>query len=244
MIHSDDKGLVLPPKIAPYQFVIVPIYAKDDKVNKSIEAKANEIVSWFQKLGFRGFFDNSDIHNSGFKYNHWELKGVPIRLELGPKDIANNSVVAVRRDNGQKSNLGFSDLQKALPDLLNQVQKAIYDKARKYRDEHLKKAFNFEEFMSHLNERNIVLTPFCDEGKCEDTAKDKSGNFTNDAEAQREREEYERKKLEGELPEVLPLTGAAKTLCKPFEQPDLPKGTKCFHCGKDAKTWCIWGRSY
>jgi len=115
---------------------------------------------------------------------------------------------------------------------------------KKNRDEHLKKVFNFDDFMTALDDRNIVLSPFCDVESCEDTVKEKSGTKANDPEALREKEEYEKKKATGELPEVLPLTGAAKSLCKPLEQEKLEKGTKCFNCGKEAKTWCLWGRSY
>jgi prolyl-tRNA synthetase len=242
MVHSDDKGLVLPPRVAPYQVVIVPIYFKDEKVNKEIRAKATELSESFTKSGIRCFFDDNMTHNPGWKFNHWELKGVPLRIELGPKDLQANQVVVSRRDDFSKQSLKMDGLAAQLLTLLDTIQRALLERARSFREQHVLKATTFDEFMAHLDQRNLVLSPFCDVTECEESVKDKSGARANDVEAQREKEEYEKKRAAGELPEVLPLTGAAKSLCKPLEQPALQKGTKCFNCGKDAKTWCLWGR--
>jgi prolyl-tRNA synthetase len=101
MVHSDDKGLVLPPRVAQIQVVIVPITYKDDDAS-TIQAKAEEIYKALKTAGVRVFLDDRENYNPGFKYNHWELRGVPIRLELGKKDLEKGEVRMVRRDNGDK----------------------------------------------------------------------------------------------------------------------------------------------
>jgi len=234
----------LPPKIAPYQFVVVPVYLKEETVNQALNAKGNEIITTLSKLGVRGFLDSNDTHNAGWKYNHWELKGVPLRIDIGQRDLQGGTVVISRRDNFNKTPYPMKDLEKIVPQLLKEIQQALFDRAKKHFDEHVKRVLNFEDFMKELDDRNLVLSPFCDVEECEDQVKDKSGTKANDPEALREKEEYEKKKAAGELPESLPLTGAAKSLCKPLVQPTLENGTKCFNCGKLAKVWCLWGRSY
>jgi len=101
LIHGDDKGLVMPPRVAPLQAVIVPIFYKD-KDNEALKKKGNELLANLSARGFRVHFDDSPTHNPGFKYNHWEMKGVPVRLDFGPKDFEGSTICIVRRDNGAK----------------------------------------------------------------------------------------------------------------------------------------------
>ena len=124
--HGDDKGLILPPKIAPYQIVIVPIYkSEEDRV--LVTEYASKIV---KELGgeFRVHFDDRDNHTPGFKFNYWEQKGVPIRINIGPRDVSNDVVEIARRDTREKiRNVSHAGLKNELSGLMDQVQKSIFD---------------------------------------------------------------------------------------------------------------------
>lgn len=215
MVHSDNKGLVLPPRVAQIQVVIVPITYKDDDTT-TILSKAEELFNQLKSLGIRVFLDDRENYNPGFKYNHWELRGVPIRLELGKKDLEKQEVRLVRRDNGEKSQMKWSDLASEIPHILDRIHNDMYARAKETRDQHLKEASNWEQFMDALNGKNIVLTPWCNENECELKAK--------------ERSKIESEKImeqAGEDEEV--LTGSAKTLCLPFEpRTPLKSDDKCF----------------
>jgi prolyl-tRNA synthetase len=203
MVHSDNKGLVLPPRVAQTQVVFVPITYKDDD-SAAIIGKINELTKALKAAGVRVYCDDRDNYNPGWKFNHWELKGTPIRLELGKKDFEKQEVRLVRRDNGEKSQMKWADLVTEIPKLLDQIHEDMYQRALKTRDEHMKVAYNWEDFMNALNGRNIVLTPWCDEGAEEEKVKDRS------------KEESLKLMAEaGEEEEV--LTGSAKTLCIPFK---------------------------
>jgi len=230
MIHGDNKGLVLPPRVAQTQVVLVPIVYKEDDP-ASINNKLEEIYKQFKEAGVRTFYDDRDNYNPGWKFNHWEVKGVPIRIELGKKDFENQEVRVVRRDTGAKQQMKWDQLATGIPHLLEEIQGDMYRKAEKERDEHIKETENWEQFMDCLNQKNLCLAPWCEDSECEIKAKDRS-------------KEESLKLIEqaGEEEEV--LTGAAKTLCIPFDQTPLKEGAKCFHCGKDAKTKALWGRSY
>ena len=226
MYHGDDKGLVLPPNAAQIQVVIIPIpfKGKEGIVNEA----ANELYQRLKKTDVRVNLDARDNYNPGWKYNHWELKGVPIRLELGPKDLEKNEVRAVFRHNGHKMQLKWDELEKELPVILDKIQNEMYENALERFNSKQKKANNWEEFMGHLNSRNVVLTPWCNDSKCEDNCCEKSGIETKE------------QAVEGEQQ----LTGQAKTLCIPLEYEPLAEGAKCFACEKEAKVRVYWGRSY
>ncbi len=173
MVHSDNKGLVLPPRVAQIQVVIVPITYKDDDTT-AIYSKCEELAKLLKEAGVRVTFDDRENYNPGWKFNHWEIKGIPIRLELGKKDFEKSEVRVVRRDNGNKAQLNWGSLPTEIPKLLDQIHNEMYERARTTRDEHMKVAYNWEDFMTALNGRNIVLTPWCDEGVEEEKVKDKS----------------------------------------------------------------------
>lgn len=230
MIHSDNKGLVLPPRVAHIQVVIVPITYKDDDAT-AIVGKAEELFTQLKKAGVRVYLDDRENYNPGFKYNHWELRGVPIRLELGKKDFEKSEVRVVRRDNGEKSQMKWADLDE-IPKLLDKIHNDMYERAKQIRDDHYKEADTWDQFMEALNAKNIVLTPWCNKQECEKGAKDKS-----------KEESLKFMQEAGEEEEI--LTGSAKTLCLPFEpKSPLKPGDKCFHCGEEAKIKALWGRSY
>jgi prolyl-tRNA synthetase len=128
MVHSDDQGLVCPPKAARIQVVIVPIYKTGDDV-KGIMASADNVLASLKNAGIRAYLDDRDKKNPGEKFNEWELKGVPIRLELGPKDCQNNEVRCVKRNDGTKAQLKQEGLGDNLNELLVTIQKEMYNKA-------------------------------------------------------------------------------------------------------------------
>jgi len=230
MVHGDDKGLVLPPRIAPIQVVIVPIhFAKED--NSTIDNKASEILEMLREAGVRVHLDNRDNYNPGWKYNHWELKGVPIRLELGPKDVAAGHTVASRRDkSGAKETIKFEDLVSRIQAILADIQAGLFNCARANRDSNIAVVTKWEQFVPALDAKNLCLCAWCNTTGCEDDVKKRSA--------------AESVKSKGEEEKGFRLTGAAKTLCTPFDQKDLPEGTKCFACDKAAAQWTLFGRSY
>jgi len=226
MVHGDDDGLVIPPRVAPLQVVIVPVYSKTNTAQ--INAKCTELTKILIDAGIRAEADLRDNYKSGWKYNHWELKGVPVRLELGQRDLDKNEVVAARRDNKVKLSISVPKLVEGLKDLLINIQQSMFDKAKRAKDEHTKSANTWEEFLIQLNNKNIVKVPFCCTGDCEGEVKVKSAEQSK---AQATDQQFE-------------LTGSAKSLCIPFDQDALPKGTKCFACDRQAAAWTLFGRSY
>jgi prolyl-tRNA synthetase len=149
MTHSDDNGLVLPPKLAPIQVVIVPIYKTDEEFD-AVSKVANEIVGQLKLKGIPVKFDNRTTQKPGFKFAEWELKGVPVRIAIGPKDLENGTFEVARRDLLSKevvSNVGIIDY---LSDLLEKIQTNLIDKAMNYRDTHITEVNSFEEFKSVL----------------------------------------------------------------------------------------------
>jgi prolyl-tRNA synthetase len=227
MAHSDDRGLVLPPKLAPIQVVIVPIFKSEEELEE-IRKKALEIVDQLYDIGISVKFDDRDTYKPGWKFNHWEVKGVPVRLEVGTKDIEKNEVRVVRRLDNNKYQLKLDGIADSLKQEMLDIQKSMYDKALKERDDRIKKCGDWETFLTELNQKNLCLTPWCDVQACEEKVKDKS--------------KEESKAAENEGEDL--LTGSAKTLCKPLDQPEIPEGTKCFACGESATVTALWGRSY
>jgi prolyl-tRNA synthetase len=226
MYHGDDKGLVLPPRAAHTQVIIIPIpyKGKEAEVNDA----AQDIFTDLKKTDIRVQIDLRDNYNPGWKFNHWELKGVPIRLEIGPKDVQNKEVRVVFRHTGEKAQLKWDSLKTELPVLLEKIQDDMLQKAKQRFNDKAKEASSWQEFMIHLNSRNVVLTPWCLSADCEEKVKERSGIETKEG------------VVEGENS----LTGQAKTLCMPLKQEALKEGEKCFHCGVEAKTRVYWGRSY
>ncbi len=149
MTHSDDNGLVLPPNLAPIQVVIVPIYKSEEELNK-ITIVANDLMNNLKKLGLSVKFDSRTTQKPGFKFAEWELKGVPIRIAIGPKDLENNSFELARRDTLSKTTVSKNDIENYINDLLVQIQKEMFDKALAYRESHITEVNSFEEFKEIL----------------------------------------------------------------------------------------------
>jgi len=174
MVHSDDRGLVLPPKVAPIQVVIVPIYFDDkDKIIK----KANELKNKLKN--YEVILDDRDEYKPGWKYNEWELKGVPLRIEIGPKDVAKNQVVLVRRDNNKKEFVKLSQLDKTIKDTLEDMQNNLFNKAKKFLNSNITEAKNWDEFVKHIKSKKLVKAPFCSNEKCEEEIKEKTDGVTS-----------------------------------------------------------------
>ncbi len=171
MVHSDDKGLVLPPKVASTQVVIVPILFDDSK--KKVLAKCSDIVKHLEGLAV--YVDDRDSYTPGWKFNEWEMKGVPIRLELGPKDLAKNQVILVRRDTGEKAAVKISALKKVIPEVLESIQDSLFRKAKKILKDSVVEVSTFKEFLAALEARKIVKAKWCGEPKCEEMIKEKTG---------------------------------------------------------------------
>lgn len=149
MTHSDDHGLVLPPKLAPFQVVIVPIYKGDEQFN-AVSEKANEIVAKLKARGISVKFDNRDTQRPGWKFAEYELKGVPVRLALGARDLANGTVEVARRDTLSKETKDIEGIDQYIETLLDDIQNNIFQKALDYRSEHTTKVDTYEEFKEVL----------------------------------------------------------------------------------------------
>ena len=161
MTHSDDNGLVLPPNLAPIQVVIVPIYKGDEELNK-ISIVANKIKN---KLEFKGIsvkYDNRDNFKPGFKFNEHELKGVPVRIVVGSKDIQNNSLEIARRDTLAKSKVEMNNVVDTVSNLLSEIQNSLFIKALNYRNKNITVVDSFEDFQSVLNKKGGFISAHWD----------------------------------------------------------------------------------
>lgn len=236
LIHSDDKGLVIPPRVSEIQCVIVPvgITAKMSSEDRErLLKETNALQSVLEEASVRVQVDHREGYSPGWKFNDWELKGVPLRLEFGPKDSANHVVTASRRDQDGKTTIPITELGKDVPALLDQIQKNLYDKADKAYKEHRITISKWDELLPALNKKNVCMIPHCLGGPCEDKIKDltkrtsEGDDLAEDARA--------------------PSMGA-KSLCIPDDQPqEIKEGeTDCLNpqCNAKAKKWVMFGRSY
>ena len=156
MVHSDDNGLVFPPKLAPIQVVIVPIY-KGDEQRKAISDKLQPVITKMQELGISVKFDDSDNKRPGFKFADYELKGVPVRLVMGGRDLENNTIEIMRRDSLEKENVSFDGIVERVQTLLDDIQRNLFEKARAYRDAHIFECDNYDEFKERVKDGGFFL---------------------------------------------------------------------------------------
>jgi len=167
MAHGDGRGLVLPPKVAPIQVIIVPIAVHKGGVLE----KANEIKDALEKAGIRAQVDERDM-SPGWKFNEWEMKGVPVRLEIGPRDIEANQAMLFRRDTLEKSTLSLVGLEDAIKTLLDTMQVNMLEKSRKMRDARIVSANDLEGILEGVNGKNFVKAGWCGCRECEDKVKE------------------------------------------------------------------------
>ena len=161
MTHSDDNGLVLPPNLAPIQVVIVPIFKNDDEFDR-ISAVADDVVTELKKLKISVKYDNRTTHKPGFKFAEWELKGVPLRIAIGPKDLENGTFEVARRDTLTKEIVASVQIANYVNDKLMQIQTDLFQKALNYRAEHITNVESFEEFKSVLENKGGFIAAHWD----------------------------------------------------------------------------------
>ncbi|KAK6136401.1 hypothetical protein DH2020_029858 [Rehmannia glutinosa] len=215
MVHGDDKGLVLPPKVASLQAIVIPVSYQDANTDIIFDACATT-VKLLNEAGIHADADFRDNYSNGWKNSHWEMKGVPLRIEIGPEDLANNRVAVIRRDSLAKIDIPMADLVEKVKNMLHCIQQNLFDVAKQKRDSCIQVIHTWEEFVEALTKKKMVFAPWCDEEAVEkDVITRTNGSM-----------------------------GAAKSLCSPLDQPPIPKGTLCFASGKPAKKWTYWGRTY
>ncbi|MCE9652205.1 MAG: proline--tRNA ligase [Nitrosarchaeum sp.] len=173
MMHGDDKGLVLPPKVAPIQVVIVPIY-KSDEAKNIVFPKVNEIKEQLETKKIRVHVDDRDELTPGYKFNDWELKGVPLRIEIGPKDIEKQQVVLAKRYNREKTNLGFKEIEKIIT-ILDEIQKDMLKNARVKTKENTINISDYSEFKSKIGKGGFFNAHWCGKIECEEKIKEETG---------------------------------------------------------------------
>uniref|UniRef100_A0A8C5TQN1 Bifunctional glutamate/proline--tRNA ligase n=1 Tax=Malurus cyaneus samueli TaxID=2593467 RepID=A0A8C5TQN1_9PASS len=228
MIHGDNMGLVLPPRVACIQVVIIPCgitNSLSEEDRESLLKKCNEYRSRLLAVSIRVRADLRDNYSPGWKFNHWELKGVPVRVEVGPRDMKSQQFVAVRRDTGQKLTLSEHEAEEKLKQMLEEIHANLYSRASEDLKSHMVVANNMEDFQKELDSGKIVQIPFCGEIECEDWIKKTTARDQD---------------LEPGAPSM-----GAKSLCIPFQPlQELQRGARCV-CGKNpAKFYTLFGRSY
>lgn len=156
MVHSDDNGLVLPPNLAPIQVVMIPIYKNDEQLN-AIREKLQPVILELQAAGVSVKLDDSDNKRPGFKFADYELKGVPVRLAMGARDLENNTIELMRRDTLEKENVSFDNIAQHVTELLADIQNNLFEKARRYRDAHIYECDNYDEFKTKVKDGGFFL---------------------------------------------------------------------------------------
>jgi prolyl-tRNA synthetase len=173
MAHGDDKGLVLPPKVAPMQVVIVPIY-KNDNDKENVITKVNEIANILELKNIRIHVDSREELTPGYKFNDWELKGVPLRIEIGPKDIENQSMVLAKRYNHEKMKMGLNEVENIVT-ILDEIQTEMLKKARTEAADNTIDIENYDEFKMKMEKGGFFNSPWCGKLDCEEKIKEETG---------------------------------------------------------------------
>jgi len=227
MAHSDDTGLVLSPMIAPIQVVVVPIWGGDEKEKEIVLEKAHSLAEELKKYNLRVKIDERD-GRPGPKFFEWEKKGVPVRIEIGKKEISSNSVLLVRRDSGEKKNVSLDEVSSAIQEVLRDIHEKLFERALKFQKENTYEVNSWKEFTSFIPE--IGENQETEEDSYEKNEKGKGGflmaHWCGDA---------------GCEAKIKKLTKAT-TRCIPFDQPE-EKG-KCVLCGKESKKRIIFAKAY
>ena len=171
MAHGDNRGLKLPPKVAPIQAVIVPIAQHKEGVLEKVTSIYNNL-----NKNYRMKLDDRDNYSTGFKYNDWEMRGVPVRIEIGPRDLENNQAVLVRRDNGEKEIVELSNLNERLGTLLEEIQNSMFNECLKRMEEKTTIAYTLDEMLESLEKnQGFIKTMWCGDVACEDKVKEVTG---------------------------------------------------------------------
>jgi prolyl-tRNA synthetase len=219
MVHGDDQGLILPPHLAPFQLVIVPIF-KTDEEKATVMANAQKLRAELVDAGIRVKMDEREGSSPGFKFNDWEMRGVPLRLELGPKDVAKASVVLARRDRPGKEGKSFVPQQgiaAAVAQMLEEIQKSLYDRALAFRKANTAEPANYEEFKKAV-EKGFAFAWWCGNSDCE-------------------------AKIKEEIKATMRCIPLDQTLGGTVSVPAGGSG-KCIYCGQPAKEKAVFARAY
>lgn len=173
MTHSDDNGLVLPPKLAPIQVVIVPIYRNDEQY-KAVCDKGEELKKQLEAIGIRVKLDDRDTQKPGFKFNEWEFKGVPVRLAIGPRDLENNTVEMARRDTMEKEVLQMEGIERKIQHVLDRIQSNLFQRALDFREQNTHQADSWEEFNELIEKGGFILAHWDGTAETEQLIKDET----------------------------------------------------------------------
>ncbi len=217
MVHGDDQGLILPPRLAPHQVVIVPIYRSDEE-RATVFENAQRLRKECIDAGIRVKMDEREGMSPGFKFNDWEMRGVPLRIELGPKDVAKNSVVLARRDRPGKEGKSFvpqAGIASAVIQMLDEIQSALFERAFKFRNANTIEPRNYDEFKQAV-EKGFAYSFWCGSGQCEGKIKDETKATMRCI------------PLDQTLGGTMPAEGAGK----------------CIYCGSPAQERAVFARAY
>ncbi|MBL7066412.1 MAG: proline--tRNA ligase [Candidatus Marinimicrobia bacterium] len=173
MTHGDDKGLVVPPKIAPHQLVVIPIWRNDEQKARLME-KVSKITLQFKKEDIRYIVDDNEQNSPGWKFNQWEMRGVPLRLEIGPKDLDKNQVVLVRRDTGTKQFIPVEKLSSVVTNLLQEIQNNLFQRALEFRNQHTHEVENYEDFKKIIASGGFIKAFWAGDGAMEATIQEET----------------------------------------------------------------------
>ncbi|CAI7657842.1 unnamed protein product [Penicillium discolor] len=235
MVHGDDQGLVIPPRVAPIQVVIVPVgitATTDDSVKQDLHDNIAAIKETLQEADVRVEVDIRDEYSPGWKFNQWELRGVPLRLEVGPKELRQGSIATSRRDTRGKESVSLANPAGEVLQVLETIQSDMYNRALEKFRTNLKIVQEWSSFSPAINAKHLCLIPFCLKEDCEDRIKRLS----------------ERSSDSDEQHDARAPSMGAKSLCIPFKQPTELKGTNttCLAegCSRMAEKWTMFGRSY
>lgn len=237
MVHGDDKGLVMPPRVASVQVVIIPVGITSKTTEEGRAALIQGCRDLEQTLcegGVRAKTDLRDNYSPGWRFNYWELKGVPIRVEVGPRELEGKKLAVNIRYNGEKTSVAWdADVVKSVQRVLDEIHEGMLEKCRRERAESTIQLTEWSKFTPALNQKNIILAPWCGKMSCEDQIKKNS--------AEESRSQQEDAPEDARAPSM-----GAKTLCIPFQQPGPVTGLKCIckDCKEDATTWVLFGRSF
>jgi prolyl-tRNA synthetase len=172
MVHSDNRGLVLPPKVAPTQVVIIPIAMQKEGVLD----KAEELYDSLKEKGIRVELDDNSKESPGWKFNQYEMKGYPIRIEIGPRDIKNNKAIMVRRDTLDKVEISLDNFEERISKELESMQEDLFNKAKKFREENTFKVESYEEYKKHIKDKKgFGKAMWCGSKECEAKLKEETG---------------------------------------------------------------------
>jgi prolyl-tRNA synthetase len=175
MVHGDDRGLVLPPRVAEYRVVIVPIPYKNVEKETILE-KAREVFSKLKENGISAILDDRAEYTPGWKFNHWELKGVPIRIEIGPRDVKKEQVITVRRDTFEKVAVKDEELITAIEEMLTEIQDNLFDRAKRFLNDSITRVEVYEKFKEVLEGKGgFIEACWCSNSRCEEKIKEETG---------------------------------------------------------------------